>query len=112
MNDEDKKAYAIYESTILDREGYLYIAREAWQAACEYKQKEIDELKKEKDYLCQKMENMRFIYKDSEKLQIENAKLRECVEFYAKIRHTIKVKGSIVYSPERAKQCLKELEDM
>lgn len=45
MNDKDKEAYAIYENTILQREGYLYIAREAWQAACEYKQKEIDELK-------------------------------------------------------------------
>lgn len=42
MNDKDKEAYAIYESTILDREGYLYIAREAWQAACEWKQHEVD----------------------------------------------------------------------
>lgn len=39
---------------------------EAWQSACEYKQKVIDELEKEKDYLCKKMENMRNIYKQAD----------------------------------------------
>ena len=33
-----------YEKTIQHHEGYVYIAREAWQAACEYKQKEINAL--------------------------------------------------------------------
>lgn len=80
MNYKDKEAYAIYESTIFEREGYLYIAREAWQAACEYKQKEIDELNKAVEFFAS--ENTHY-FESLEKLQAENAKLIECVKFYA-----------------------------
>lgn len=45
---------------------------------------ENERLEEEKDYLCKEMENMRDLHKHSEKiLQDENAKLKECVEFYA-----------------------------
>ena len=77
MNDKDKEAYEKYliENNVNQRQIWNELSLdEIWQAACDYKQKEIDELEKEKDYLCQKMENMRSIYKDSEKLQAENAK--------------------------------------
>lgn len=89
---------------------------EAWQAACEYKQEEID------------------AYKDeiNQKLQAENAKLRYCVEFYAdtvswdavECSDTSIVSGVILESDcyetwekteisvggKRARQVLKELE--
>ena len=85
MNDKDKEAFTQkftfwinhYPSDRLNDWGLYELMKSAWQAACDYKQKEIDELEKEKDYLCKKMENMRGIYKDSEKLQAENAKLKE-----------------------------------
>lgn len=47
--------------------------RYGWQAACGYKQKEINKL-----IDCAGKDNERDL-----KLQAENAKLRECVEFYA-----------------------------
>jgi len=80
------------------------LALEGWMSACEYKnqeyswfvveakshaqtqvnlkikQTEIEELEKEKDYLCKKMENMREIYKNSEHLQNENKKLKQLLE--------------------------------
>lgn len=70
MNDKDKEAYTIYENTILQREGYLYIAREAWQAACEYKQKEYSNI----------MDAMTRTSQNNAKLQAENADLRIEVE--------------------------------
>lgn len=85
MNDKDKKAYAIYENTISHREGYLYIAREAWQAACEYKDKEIELLNNEISWLEEKIDD--FMDEPDitiKKLQAENKKLREALEFYAK----------------------------
>lgn len=80
MKDKDKEAFDKWWHLT----GYPNARpSETWGAAVEYKQKEIDELEKEKEYLFKKMENTREIYKSSEKLQAKNVKLRECVEFYA-----------------------------
>ena len=83
MNDKDKKEFDKWFKNNWQDSDDKDVFTEAWQAACQFKQTEIDELEKEKDYLCQKMENIRTIYKNSEKLQAENAKLRDCVIFYA-----------------------------
>ena len=69
MNDKDKEAFEKWFST-WNRAEFPGLCMETWQAACDYKQKEIDELEKEKDYLCKKMENMREIYKNAENLRV------------------------------------------
>lgn len=125
MNDKDKEAYEKYlvENNVNQRQIWNELSLdEIWQAACEYKQKEIDELEKEKDYLCKKMENMREIYKNSEKLQVENSKLRECVEFYAQPWERGELDGELLVRKSesydhftevhyKARQCLKELDE-
>lgn len=118
MNEKDKEAYAIYENTILDKEGYLYIAKEAWQSACEYKQKEIDDLKSAFD---DRVRVIQLQIEDKKKLQAENVKLRECVEFYADLNNHKMIYDSgdgFVNTTEidkdggkRARQALKELEE-
>lgn len=78
MDDKDKEAYEKYliKNNVNQRQIWNELSLdEIWQAACEYKQKEIDEIEKEKDYLCRKLENLREIYKKPSKLQAENAKL-------------------------------------
>jgi len=46
-----------------------------------------------------------------EKLQAENKKLRECVEFYANnFNYSINGKINILDGGKQARQCLKELE--
>jgi hypothetical protein len=62
MNDKDKEAF---EEWFAQNPVNKLEAEEAWQAACEYRQKDIDGIK--------------------EKLQSENAKLRECAEWYSNI---------------------------
>jgi hypothetical protein len=79
MNDESQEAFEKWLKDEFDEKCHIPLLEFTWQAACAYKQKEIDELEREKDYLCKKMENMRAIYKDSEKLQAENAKLKAIV---------------------------------
>ena len=162
MNEKDKEAfvkwYSKEASEILweDFNGDEIVIK-SWKYACDYKQKEIDELEKDKDYLCKKMENMRDIYKEFlknevkqtshgisvtkynkelvrrefEKLQAENAKLRECVEFYANrrswksngmpsgggnkiaiqiIKEDHETPALSTYGGKRARQVLKELD--
>jgi hypothetical protein len=55
MNDKDKEAFEKW----FDKVEIKWDLEEAWQAACEYKQKEID------------------------KLQAENAKLEKCIRLFA-----------------------------
>lgn len=89
MNEIDKKAFEKWctekfniAPELIEEFKHTFIHKlkhteEAWQSACEYKQKEIDELEKEKDYLYKKMENIRDIYKHSKRFQAENAQLRD-----------------------------------
>jgi CRISPR/Cas system CSM-associated protein Csm4 (group 5 of RAMP superfamily) len=104
----------------------------AWKSACEYKQKEIDELKNQDRIISKEIktymtiaENLRTVVKIN---QDENMKLREVIEFYANetswddiggdclnneisgsdLEHII---GDTVIGGKRARQVLKELED-
>ena len=83
MKDKDKKAFTEYMAENLPYSYYQsYSCQDlvTWQVACEYKQKEIDELQAENENLRERI-FMKSILVDS--LKAENAKLRECVEFYA-----------------------------
>lgn len=90
MNDKDKEAfekwYSKETSDVLweDSNGDEIVIK-SWQAACEYKQKEIDELKNVTHWTVEQDGRVtrHISIAEIEKLQAENAKLRECVEFYA-----------------------------
>lgn len=84
MNDKDKDAF---DKWFIEKYRYNYNdlvipesvkpQKEAWQAACEYKQKEIDDLTGQ-------LKSCVFVYEEKvTRLLAENEKLRECVEFYA-----------------------------
>ena len=165
MNDKDKEAFKEWGK---DQDGDEPLcaggAYEAWQAACKYKQKEIDELinasklefdkwyidgmrksffeekraydlyynytkdvctyrnlaavKEKNDAL-----NLANSYKLLlEKLQVENAKLRECIEFYAQPWERGELDGELLVRKSgsydlftevhyKARQVLKELEN-
>ena len=149
MNEKDKEAFEKWWDEVpmghkITHHPFNY-TNLAWQAACEYKQKEIDELEKEQvrhiDIL---KDELGTIIKDREwevnyltnmckKLQAENAKLRECVEFYADTNNWNTkngecdtyiegvITGDDLYSPwgdqgidvggKRAREVLKELDN-
>lgn len=113
MNKKDKEAFEKwFKKNSYDFYGYEKNNQKiGWQAACEYKQKKIDAI------------------------MAENAKLRECVEFYAETGNwtwstsllesstlreiydsdvswtdTGGTYGEILSGGKRARQCLKELE--
>ena len=78
MNDQDKEAFVNWYQEYFKINGITILNIphhfiEAWQAACEYKQKEYSNI----------MDAMTQTSQYNSKLQAENAKLRECVEFYA-----------------------------
>ncbi len=123
MNDKDKEAFEKWfyllgdshlERVIKLNRGASY---EAWQAACEYKQKEIDDLQKELVFV--DSITVREVLNTNKKLQAENAKLRECVEFYAvnglasiTVGQSLDVKlcQKFYINGSHARQVLKELE--
>jgi len=92
MNDEYlKKLSAEIESTIpddciyysnpYDSDAILYAVQKAWQSACEYKQKEIDEL-------LGQLKSCIFVYEEKlDRLISENKKLRDALEFYAEYKN-------------------------
>ena len=56
MNDEDKEAFEKWWSNLKQplggcRKGYKKGSKDGWQAACDYKQKELDELRLQYDKL-------------------------------------------------------------
>ena len=63
MNDKDKEAFKVWGA---DQDGDKPLlegsAYEAWQAACEYKQKEIDDLK----------EQIKNIWKEAEEFYLDD----------------------------------------
>lgn len=87
MNDKDKEAFEKWwmegfkGMSDIDVIKYKDVGKQTslngWQAACEYKQKEIDELIKQLKHEHDLYKRHLKVYED------ENAKLRECVEFYA-----------------------------
>lgn len=138
MNDKDKEAfeewYKINFSELVKEAGLAKMQNDfikAWQAACEYKQKEIDELEESlatrlaKSYIAGK-DLSKIIQKnltnEVEKLQAENTKLRECLKFYAEPWERGELDGellvrklesydSFIEVHYKARQCLKELEE-
>lgn len=130
MSDQDKQAFEKWwmegfkGMSDMDVIKYKDVGKQTslhgWEAACEYKQKEIETLKDGSYWLS-----------DIEKLQAENAKLKECVEFYANqsnwmgwYRDVDTIRSSdcepaksieddfdILLGGKRARQVLKELED-
>lgn len=144
MNEKDKEAFEKWnnDSSSLsseqvrmfremnEQERIKFALEQGWQAACEYKQKEIDELEKEQvrhiDIL---KDEFGTIIKS---LQAENEKLRDCAKFYADTGSWYAVQASDystisgiisqydIYEPwgeqgisvggRRAKEVLKELE--
>lgn len=143
MKDQDREAFEKWKENasatrdeirkfeaMSEHEKIQHCIELTWQAACEYKQKEINEIE-----LREAKTNRGFVELASKfcSLRTENLKLIECVEFYAdtgswdavEASDTSVISGVIVdsdiYSPweeqgisvggKRAKEVLKELDD-
>lgn len=114
MIDKDKEAYEKYlvENNVNQRQIWNELSLdEIWQAACGYKQKEYSNI----------LDAMTRTSQNNAKLKDENAKLRDCVEFYANVDNhkmiydsgdgfvnTTKIDKD---AGKRARKCLKELEE-
>lgn len=103
MTDKDKEAFEkwFYSAILVNP---LESHKEAWQAALEYERKRrspLDALS-----LYDKLERERA---RGEKLEAENAKLRDCVEFYADLDD--EAVGYDIRGVSYARQVFKELED-
>ena len=57
MNDKDKEAFEKWFST-WNRAEFPSLCMETWQAACEYKQKEIDEIEAKSSVLIEALEKI------------------------------------------------------
>lgn len=80
MNDKDKEEFENFWDDNYDEKFPTpdkFRDSIIWQAACEYKQKEIDELKTQDQIIAKEIKTYRAI---AEKLQAESAKLRECLK--------------------------------
>lgn len=116
MNDKDKEAFEKWLKDDFDEKCHIHFMEFTWKAACEYKQKEINELEESlatrlaKSYVAGK-DLSKIIQKnltnEVEKLQAENAKLRECVKEIANEDY----RGNRSNNSVKAYLCLKELED-
>jgi hypothetical protein len=91
MNDKDNQAFESFWENIYDKSMQVkdwrscedlhynkYNMAKAWQAAIEYQQKEIEE---DEDRLRNHMNSIG--YRELKKLQDQNKKLREALQFYA-----------------------------
>jgi hypothetical protein len=90
MNDKDKEAFRVWGA---DQDGDKPLlegsAYEAWQAACEYKQKEIDEIVMEKDFHAETLIELKskikeletFIRADAISTNWENKEYSEAVHY-------------------------------
>lgn len=96
MNDQDKEAFEDY----MEENKSIYFGmpewekdtdRTIWQAACEYKQKEIDLIQSQLDYsariLIDVQADKSTLRAEIKKFQAENAKLRECIKFYGDFKN-------------------------
>lgn len=131
MNNKDKEAFDSWWKENMVDPNWLTTDHasdvfDSWQAACDHKQKEISELESKIikiDHahgrymeLCKIQSddldnagNELFLQEGKIKeLQAENAKLRECVEFYADLNDEVYMYDSRGIST--ARQCLKDLD--
>jgi hypothetical protein len=90
MNDKDKEEFdkwysEEYAEILWSHSTGDEVVVITWQAACEYKQKEVDELKNITSWTVEQDGKVtrHLSICDIEKLQAENKKLREALEFYA-----------------------------
>jgi hypothetical protein len=88
MNDKDKEAFEKWELDYFGKNDncphYMLHIKNTWQAACEYKQREITLLENEISYLEETIDD--FMDEpdiEIKRLQAENKKLREALGFYA-----------------------------
>lgn len=91
MNDKDKEAFEKWWIEFVKKDLGLNVKaipdhkiEKAWQAACEYKDKEIND---DEELLRNHMNSIG--YRELKKLQAENKKLREALEFYANEKNQI-----------------------
>lgn len=77
MNDKDKEAFDKWFKTTYLKDDLDWVAESAWQAACEYKQKELEQKLQDFEADWIKMRDI------AEKLQAENEKLMLIAEYYA-----------------------------
>ena len=105
MNDKDKEALKEWKRTNSRYEARSSYEKETldfcWQAACEYKQKEID---KDKILILELSVENAYYFDLIAKLQAENTKLRECIEWIGDMPEVGEASGY-------ARQVLKELGD-
>lgn len=99
MKDEDRHDGVFGNNNNFTRDEW--VADKAWQAACEYKQKEYSNI----------MDAMTRTSQNNFKLQAENAKLRECVEEISKMRQEVSFYIEPTYPAILCIEVLKELED-
>lgn len=95
MNDKDKEAFNKYicshDQGILQHsdDTDIDVAERAWQAALEYKQKEIDELKDQIDHqdslIFELDQNVQVFMEKSKALQAENERLKEAISYLPKV---------------------------
>ncbi len=85
MTDKDKEAFNKWFET--DSRSLYYGIEDIWQAACKYKQEEIDFLKDRNQTLISKVtslnqvnDGLHLMLKESDKLEIENKRLRQIIE--------------------------------
>jgi hypothetical protein len=100
MNDKDKEAFKAW---YLGINCYKEISRDAWQAACEYKDKEIND---DEELLRDHMNSIG--YRELKKLQAENKKLRQELEIAKIIFREIKFDGAANDIEEALKQVEKK----
>lgn len=107
MNDKDKEAFDIFYNKDFGFQNPRDAAIEAWQAACEYKQKEIDKLQAENEKL---KECLKFTVKAAEYLFKPDEKLAEGL--FPTSYFTLSYEGDLklIEKTKRARQVLKELD--
>ena len=124
MNDKDKEAFRLWAGEE-EGESLLYdgAAFHTWQAACEYKKDEIKELSYFKAIYNSLIDGAARDTEKINKLQDENKKLREALEFYANKDNWenysdeiypcyIKIKNDCdlnFYGGDKAREALKEV---
>jgi hypothetical protein len=99
MNDKDKEAF---KEWYINKESEFDNCKETWQAACEYKEKEIDLIQYQLDYAAKIIIE---VQADKCKIREENKKLREALEFYADATNNPKQymrQGYLVYNLKKA----------
>ena len=119
MKDKDKEAFNNFFSDILKNMDsiwhepfeleYKNAMIDAFKAACEYMQKEIDEFRLELELV--DSITVRNVLKDNKKLQVENKKLREALERFIFAHEVGGCKTEYSGAFKDAREALKEVDE-